>query len=251
MCISLWRKSIRTLHISEIEPRPNSKGKSRHVTTFWTFLHCLFQSFAGIIDTAHKAHADREEHGVESAKCLELAEKHSLAVDAPKTGIWPDTKGCSASSYPDFMMVPNKPTYISHKVLGRLFREVRDFEEIMNHVVPNSTVQLDGRLIFPGYEQYIRAAAFTYAEYASQLQTLLTLYGIKTEGEMLSSCFHKLKGDFGRERSQIAVVVRKLIRQLRTEFRMSFFREFQMNGDRLLPRQVRAKKFTVYSISKN
>jgi RNA-dependent RNA polymerase len=148
------------------------------------------------------------------------------------------------------MMVPNKPTYISHKVIGRLFREVRDFEEIMNHVVPNSAVQLDGRLIFPGYEQHIRSAAFTYAEYASQLQTLLTLYGIKTEGEMLSSCFHKLKGDFGRERSQIAVVVRKLIRQLRTEFRMSFFREFQMNGDRLLPRQVRAKKFTVYSISK-
>ena len=181
------------------------------------------------------------EKGVESAKCLELAEKHSLAVDAPKTGLWPDTKGCSAKTYPDFMMVPNKPSYVSHKVLGRLFREVRDFEEIMNQVVPNSDVQLDGRLVFPGYDQYLRSAAITYADYASQLQTLLTLYGIETEGEMLSGCFHKLKGDFGRERTQIAVVVRKLIQQLRTEFRATFFREFLINGDRLLPRQVRAQ----------
>ena len=147
------------------------------------------------------------------------------------------------------MMVPNKPSYVSHRVLGRLFREVRDFEEMMNHVVPNSDVQLDGRLIFPGYDQYLRSAAITYAEYASQLQTLLTLYGIKTEGEMLSGCFYKLKGDFGRERSQVAVVVRKLIQQLRSEFRTTFFREFHMNGDRLLPRQVRAKTFTIYQVA--
>jgi hypothetical protein len=141
------------------------------------------------------------------------------------------------------MMVPNKPSYVSHKVLGRLFREVRDFEEIMNHVVPNSDVQLDGRLIFPGYDQYLRSAATSHADYASQLQTLLTLYGIETEGEMLSGCFHKLRGDFGRERSQVAVVVRRLIQQLRTEFRANFFREFHMDGDRLLPGQVRAQDF--------
>lgn len=198
--------------------------------------------FSGIIDTAHKAHADLEEKGVESAKCLDLAEKHSLAVDAPKTGMWPDTAGCSAPRYPDFMMVPNKPSYVSHKVLGRLFREVRDFEEIMNHVVPESAVQLDGRLVFPGYEQYLRSAEIAYAEYASRLQTLLTLYGIKSEGEMLSGCFHKLKGDFGRERSQVAFVVRKLIQQLRADFRGWFFKEFHLNGERLFLTQVRAKK---------
>ena len=194
--------------------------------------------FSGIIDTAHKAHADLEEKGVESAKCLELAEKHSLAVDAPKTGMWPDTLGCKAKKHPDFMKVPNKPSYISHKVLGRLFREVRDFEEITNHVVPDSAVQLDGRLIFPGYEQYLSSAEMAYADYASQLTTLLTLYGIKTEGEMLSGCFHKLKGDFGRERSQVAFVVRKLIQQLRSDFRELFFKEFHLNGERLLPIQV-------------
>ena len=40
----------------------------------------------GVIDNAHKALADQENDGVESKVCLHLAEIHSLAVDAPKTG---------------------------------------------------------------------------------------------------------------------------------------------------------------------
>lgn len=168
---------------------------------------------------------------------------HALSVDAPKTGKWPDTTAaCNVDSYPDFMMVPNRPSHISHKVLGRLFREVRDFEEIVNHVAPNSTVQMNNRLLFPGFQQYLPSVALAYAEYASQLRALLTLYGIKTEGEMLSGCFHKLKGDFGRERSDIAAVVRKLIQRLRADFRLSFFSEFRMEGERVPPIQVRKRK---------
>lgn len=128
------------------------------------------------------------------------------------------------------MMVAEKPVHTSHKVLGRLFHEVRDFEEIMNDSAQEKQVQIDCRLIFPGYQQYSESAVIAYTEYALQLQNLMTLYGIKSEGEMLSGYFYKLKGEFGRERSQIAVVVRKLIHQLRIEFRTLFFSEFQLDG---------------------
>ena len=191
----------------------------------------------GIIDTAHKATADKEEEGIESSRCLSLAEAHSLAVDAPKTGMWPSCP-YNPSEHPDFMMNPTKPSYVSQKVIGKLFRECRDFEETMKHMLPATGVQYDAKFLVPGFRVYLRSAATTYQEYASEVKTLMTLYGIRSEGEVMSGCFHKLKGDFGRERSQIAGVVRKLLSQMRSNFRALFFQEFSKDDQRLSLGQI-------------
>ena len=82
----------------------------------------------GVIDNAHKALADIEKDGVQSRKCLCLAELHSLAVDAPKTGKWPSTQGIKIEMFPDFMMKSDKPSYPSEKVIGKLFRRCRKFK---------------------------------------------------------------------------------------------------------------------------
>ena len=122
----------------------------------------------GVIDNAHKVWADIQDDGVESEACLVLAKAHAFAVDAPKTGQWVTRPaGLTPRTYPDFMRDPHKPSYVSHKVLGRLFRECRDFEEAK---MPSPGLQTNSALLQPGFQIYLESAKITYAEYASQVK---------------------------------------------------------------------------------
>ena len=59
----------------------------------------------GVIDNVHKTQAYSQEGGVKSPLCLDFAERHSRAVDVPKTGDWPDMpKEAKVTLVPDFMM---------------------------------------------------------------------------------------------------------------------------------------------------
>lgn len=80
----------------------------------------------GQIDNTHKALADTK--GLDSPECITLAELHSRAVDAPKTGKWVSVPGNirrSLTSYPDFMMKQDRPSYQSRQILGLMFRECK------------------------------------------------------------------------------------------------------------------------------
>jgi RNA-dependent RNA polymerase len=79
----------------------------------------------GIIDNAHKVFADDSERGgAMSDECIELAKLHSIAVDFPKTGVAVEIPyHLRPKKYPDFMEKPDKPTYESQSVIGKLFRE--------------------------------------------------------------------------------------------------------------------------------
>lgn len=124
----------------------------------------------GVIDNAHKAQADNREGGVECSLCLELAELHSAAVDAPKTGKWPEMpKDAKVAVFPDFMMKSDKPSYPSDKVLGKLYRECRAFKDSIARNVPLKKPHIDPGLLVPNFQKYQEEAKETYEEYANQV----------------------------------------------------------------------------------
>jgi len=124
----------------------------------------------GVIDNAHKAQADCLEGGVETTLCLQLAELHSLAVDAPKTGKWPEMpKEAKVAVFPDFMMKSDKPSYPSEKVLGKLYRECRSFKDSIARDIPLQKPHITPGLLVPNFQKYTEEAREVYEEYASQV----------------------------------------------------------------------------------
>lgn len=190
----------------------------------------------GVIDNAHKAHADHQAQGVESDKCLLLAEAHSLAVDAPKTGVWPDIAELELrlDQYPDFMMKTDKPSYKSNKLLGKLYRACRAFKRSAEQSLPTDIQRpvVDGAFVVKGYKKYVKEARELYSEYSENLDRLMTIYGINTEAELVSGCFRKLHKRLSKERTEVAEIVERLVSDVRMKFRKQFFEEFKMDISR-------------------
>ncbi|GAB4833824.1 multidrug resistance protein [Ancistrocladus abbreviatus] len=91
------------------------------------FTNYIVNDSLGIISNAHIVYADRELGKAMSAPCVELAKLFSVAVDFPKAGVPAEIPPrLYVKEYPDFMEKPDKPTYESHNVIGKLFREVKD-----------------------------------------------------------------------------------------------------------------------------
>ena len=141
---------------------------ARHMTDF-VAEYIRFDQL-GVIDNAHKAQADCLEGGVEASLCLQLAELHSLAVDAPKTGKWPEMpKEAKVQVFPDFMMKSDKPSYPSEKVLGKLYRECRAFKDSIARDVPLKKPHIVPGLLVPNFQKYQEEAKEIYEEYSNQV----------------------------------------------------------------------------------
>ncbi|KAL3746580.1 hypothetical protein ACJRO7_015527 [Eucalyptus globulus] len=85
----------------------------------------------GQICNAYVVHADRSEHGALDEKCILLAELAAAAVDVPKTGkIVPMPDHLKPKQYPDFMGKEEYQTYKSNKILGRLYRQIKDAYDV-------------------------------------------------------------------------------------------------------------------------
>ena len=91
------------------------------------FTNYIVNDSLGIIANAHTAFADKEPLKAMSDPCIELAKLFSIAVDFNKTGV-PAVipPKLHVKEYPDFMDKPDKLTYESRNVIGKLFREVKD-----------------------------------------------------------------------------------------------------------------------------
>lgn len=188
----------------------------------------------GVIDNAHKALADVEKGGVESDICLHLAELHSLAVDAPKTGKWPKMpKMPPLKKYPDFMMKSDRPSYPSDKLLGKLYRRCRKFKDTASER-HSQKMRVDKSFLLPGHDKYIEEARELYQRYRDRMEALMSVYGIETEAEVFTGCFLKLRNRLRKEKTQIAEIVGELVFAIRSNFRREFFREFGNDGQWLM-----------------
>ncbi|KAF5478837.1 hypothetical protein F2P56_005366 [Juglans regia] len=179
----------------------------------------------GIIDNAHVVFADSEPRKAMSPKCMELAKLHSIAVDFPKTGIVAEIPDyLHVKEYPDFMEKPNKKSYISKSVIGKLFREVKDIA-LPTSPAESFTLDLakqhyDPEMEVDGFEDYLSDAFKYKSDYDYKLRNMMEYYGIQTEAEILSGNVLKMSKHFDRKRDVDAI--KYAVKSLRMEARNWF-----------------------------
>ncbi|KAK9106550.1 hypothetical protein Syun_022561 [Stephania yunnanensis] len=189
------------------------------------FVDYMVNDSLGIIANAHTAFADRELRRAESDACIELARLFSIAVDFPKTGVPAQIPPhLHVKEYPDFMDKPDKPTYVSNQVIGKLFREVKDVSPqiscIKTFTKEVARLSYDPDLEVKGFEDYIDDACYYKGEFDFKLGNLMDYYGIKTEAEILGGNIMKLSKSFTlrRDADSISVAVNCLKKDARTWF---------------------------------
>lgn len=201
----------------------------------------------GQIASAHMLHGDREQEGIFSKICLELAETHSVAVDFAKTGIPPlfpadhQRQGRSLL-YPDFMGKPDRISYPSTKILGRLYRACKSSHGLFDgreSFRPNSSSKsVDDILerIGTNSEKYLQEAEVLCDAYNVELIRLMEMYGVQNEGEMMSGqivAFYANEAQL-RARREYASLLARLnheTNELQRQFREIFFRDLDQRED--------------------
>ncbi|CAK9154948.1 unnamed protein product [Ilex paraguariensis] len=190
------------------------------------FANYIVNDSLGIIANAHTVLADRKPSEAMSDPCLELARLFSIAVDFPKTGVPAEIRPhLRVKEYPDFMEKPNKTTYISERVIVKLFREIKDIAPDTNSI-KTFTREVAERSYDPdmevdGFEDYIDDAFDYKTEYDNKLGNMMDYYGIKTEAEILSGGIMKVSKSFNRRRDAEAIgwAVKSLKKEARTWFK--------------------------------
>ncbi|EOY01384.1 RNA-dependent RNA polymerase 1 isoform 1 [Theobroma cacao] len=191
------------------------------------FTNYIVNDSLGIIANAHTVFADREPRKAMSSECKWLAKLFSIAVDFPKTGVPAEIpQELRVKEYPDFMEKPDKPTYQSYNVIGKLFREVKDLapNECFIRSLTRERLErfYDPDMEVDGYEDYVDDAFYHKSNYDYKLGNLMEYYGIKTEAEILSGGIMKMSRSFTKQRDAEAIGV--AVRSLRKEAR-SWFNE--------------------------
>ncbi|KAK4548396.1 hypothetical protein RGQ29_032800 [Quercus rubra] len=189
------------------------------------FTNYIVNDSLGIIANAHTAFADKEPTKAMSKPCMELAKLFSIAVDFPKTGVPAEIPNeLHVKEYPDFMEKPDKPTYISDNVIGKLFREVKDitpntsyFKSFTAEVAMQS---YDSDMEVDGFEDFIDDAVYYKGNYDYKLGNMMDYYGIKTEAEILSGNIMRMGKSFTKRRDAEAITM--AVKSLRKEARAWF-----------------------------
>ncbi|KAK1288302.1 RNA-dependent RNA polymerase 1 [Acorus calamus] len=186
------------------------------------FTNYIVNDSLGVIANAHTAFADREEMKAESKACIELAKLFSIAVDFNKTGVAAQIPPkLQVKEYPDFMNKPDKPTYESKRVIGKLFRAVKDVSgHISKFTVEVARCSYDHDMEYEGFEEYLSEASYFKNEYDMKLGNLMDHYEIMTEAEILSGYIMKMGKTYTKNRDSEAI--RKAVRSLKKEARSWF-----------------------------
>lgn len=173
----------------------------------------------GIIANAHLALADESPQKALDSRCVRLAQMHSTAVDFAKTGVSNQIpKELKPKRYPDFMENKNKEEYKSEKVIGKLYRQARDYapeEQDLNEW----NQQEPASELRPLAEDLL-------AHYETALSTVMNIFNISSEAEVLSgevakfSKFYSNNQKKRREdtRAKLKVLIAELIHAMRIRF---------------------------------
>ena len=179
----------------------------------------------GIIANAHTVFADKAPDKAMAEPCIKLAELFSIAVDFSKTGV-PAVipRELYVKEYPDFMEKPDKPTYESRNVIGKLFREVKKIAPEANSTMvftrEMARKSYDPDMEVDGFMDYVDDAFYHKSNYDFKLGNLMDYYGIKTEAEILSGNIMRMSKSFTKRRDaeSITMAVRSLRKEARTWF---------------------------------
>eukprot|EP00210_Caulerpa_lentillifera_P001869 g1798.t1 len=180
----------------------------------------------GQINNMHKALVDQK--GLESDCCLHLAELHTQAVDAPKTGQWPKIQSKFRkllNKYPDFMMKEDKPSYPSEKVLGRMYRECTT---LCNNENLSINWKIPKIIQINGFEKFIEDAKKHKNDYNSALLEIMEMYGVQTEAEIMSGCVQSYHKKIGKEGTAISDIIYSIKSRLIEKYRGIFIEDLEL-----------------------
>ncbi|KAH0449664.1 hypothetical protein IEQ34_020356 [Dendrobium chrysotoxum] len=189
------------------------------------FTNYIINDSLGVISNAHTVFADKELMKAHSPPCIELAKLFSIAVDFPKTGVPAEIPPhLYVKEYPDFMEKPDKETYISKGVIGKLFRAVKDHlppgYHIKSFTKEVARKSYDPDMEVDGFMDYIDDAMFFKENYDFKLGNLMEHYGMMNEAEILTGSLMKVSRKFNKYRDGEAV--RLAVKSLRKEVRAWF-----------------------------
>lgn len=213
------------------------------------FVEYIRNDKLGVIANAHVVYADKDESGIMSRKCLHLAELHSVAVDFAKTGaparIPQDLLPRNVrEQYPDFMGKHPKVSYISSRILGKLYRACRTcngrdravFEDI--RFIPNEGSRRIDDLMngFDEGDETRLEAATMCAAYNVEMVRIMEQFGVKTEGEVVSGqvvTFAERHAQLRGRREHFALQMRlnRQMNELRIQFREEFFKGLDLDDE--------------------
>ncbi|CAG8557141.1 10331_t:CDS:2, partial [Ambispora leptoticha] len=208
------------------EPVVVPQVKIEHIRKF--FVNYILNDNLGQIANAHLAKADFYETGAFHGSCLRLAQLHSEAVDFPKTGRpakFPSE--LRVKVVPDFMDKGHKQTYISKKILGKLYRSIQ-----INEFNPSTDIKLDDRLLnVEGYEKFLDDARVQKRKYDSCVRGLMNQYGIESEYEVVTGFIvNPVTKNERKKLREISKSVMDAITGIRHKFQAIFEREFNTEG---------------------
>jgi len=184
----------------------------------------------GVIANAHLVHADAQNEHIFSEQCLELAQKHSDAVDFPKTGCLVTIPiELRPQSYPRYMHKQDKPIYRSNHVLAALYDQCKAIDSTIRTSRPPALFP-DESFLISGYERYLDTARELRDFYRDQIRALAANYGVVSEAEIVSGYIHRVAQRQAGTLKQEYVVTMDLIRRhleaIKLEIRSMFYREF-------------------------
>ncbi|XP_022943176.1 RNA-dependent RNA polymerase 1-like [Cucurbita moschata] len=187
------------------------------------FANYMVNDSLGIIANAHTAFADSRPEKAMSEPCIKLAKLFSIAVDFPKTGV-PAliSADLRVQVYPDFMDKPDKQSYKSHNVLGKLFRMLDDIEPRISIKSVKFTREIARQAYDPdmevkGFEEYLDDALYHKNNYDMRLGNLMKYYKIKTEAELISGVSLTKSSSFTKKNEAESIIM--AVKSLRKEAR--------------------------------
>ena len=192
----------------------------------------------GQISNLWLAYADK--FGCMHEDTLELCRLAQLAVQFVKTGmpVNLDRRRFNLAVRPDYMRHSKQgPSYRSHKALGKLYRAAMTAPALTTSAAaaaaahqPASSGDAPGSsnlgrmLRVEGYESFYAEACRSRDAYESHLLYLLEIYGVETEGELLSGRVAKFDHDLVRHCNQrdTEETLRRAVYELWTANRQRF-----------------------------
>ncbi|GLU10486.1 hypothetical protein SLE2022_272850 [Rubroshorea leprosula] len=192
------------------------------------FVKNMVNESLGTICNAHVVHADMSEYGALDEKCIKLAELAATAVDSPKTGkMVTMPSDLKPRQYPDFMGKEEYQSYKSKKILGKLYRHIKDVCD--GHIsapaelefVPGD-VPYDKDLEVPGSADYIADAWEKKCSYDGQMNGLLGQYKVKREEEVVTGHVWSMPKYASRKQGELKERLKHSYNAMKKEFRQLF-----------------------------
>ncbi|XP_043724050.1 RNA-dependent RNA polymerase 6 [Telopea speciosissima] len=191
------------------------------------FLKNMVTENLGVICNAHVVHADQSEYGALDEKCLRLAELAATAVDFPKTGkLVTMPPALKPKMYPDFMGKIESQSYKSTKILGKLYRKIKDASEevpiSMELICATEEIPYDADLEIPGSADFLEDAWSHKLTYDGQLSALLRQYKVNREEEVVTGHIWSMPKHSSKKQGDLKERLKHAYNALKKEFRQIF-----------------------------